>query len=198
MDADISADKEARGFAGLAALVSTVSDPAPEAVAPRASSAPRILTGLAGVGIVAMVRLFSSTSAPVAPTPTIPVIVGTGTGTLSPLNLPAPKQPFETRTITLPGSISEVKPPPGTDLWLSSSQILYCLAQQVRLDVMEPMVDTTSAAQLGGFNGLVDDYNTRCLSYRYRNADMGTARLRVEALRPALAMQAKDQVAAWR
>jgi hypothetical protein len=219
MHTDAPAGQDAMGFAGLAALVSTVPDPAPAAATPRARSAPRgdrMLAAGIGIGLVALFRLLASGSAPVAPNLPTPVIVGPGTGTFTPLNFPQPNlaqpvfttptyatpplttPPFETRTITVPGSISEVKPPPGTDLWLSSSQILYCLAQQVRLDVMEPMIDTTSAAQLGGFNGLVDDYNLRCLNYRYRNTDMEAAQMRVAVLRPALSMQAKDQVAAWR
>jgi len=190
MPTDTPAGKDAMGFAGLAALVSTVPDPAPAVVAaPRGG---RVLAGIAGIGIFALVRLLSSSSAPVAPN-LQPIFT---TPTYAPPTYAPPT--FETRTITAPGLISEVKPPPGTDLWLSSSQILYCLAQQIRLDAMEPMVDTTSAAQLSGFNALVDDYNLRCLSYRYRNTDMEAARMRVELFRPSLATQAKDQVAAWR
>jgi hypothetical protein len=94
-------------------------------------------------------------------------------------------------------SISEVKPPPGTDLTLSASQILYCLSQKVRLDAMEPIINLTSAAQVNGFNGLIDDYGLRCLSYNFRRTDMETAKRRVELLRAALASEAKSQVAAW-
>jgi hypothetical protein len=96
-----------------------------------------------------------------------------------------------------PSTISEVKPPPGTELTLSASQILYCLAQKIRLDTMEPVVDRTSAAQVGAFNGLVEDYDQRCLSYHYRRADMEAAQRLVELTRGILANEAKTQVAAW-
>jgi hypothetical protein len=224
-----TADRPAMGFAGLASLVSTVSDPLPVIAAPSRSMVPdrrparaapsqarstrRSFGILLGFALLATVRVLTPVphAAPTLPTPmfmpqtfTVPNFAPPtfapplpqrqpGLPTARPAPSIAPPPP-----LGLPSSISEVKPPPGTDLALSASQILYCLAQKIRLDVMEPIVDLTSAAQLGGFNGLVDDYNLRCLSYRYRGADMEAARRQVEALRPALATQATTQVAVWR
>jgi hypothetical protein len=215
MDVRSTVDQSAIGFAGLASLVSTIPEPAPVMTAPsRARSEPRWPWAFMGIGVVTMLRLILGSSPHTAPTIPGP------TPYIAPLNLPP--STFTTPGFTPPGFappsprpqpspppvslvpafepptfISEVKPPPGTDLTLPASQILYCLAQKIRLDTMEPIVDTKSAAQLGGFNGLVDDYNLRCLSYHYRFADMAVAQRRAELLRAALTREAKTQLAAW-
>ena len=219
MDARSTVDQPAMGFAGLASLVSTIPEPDPEpvpAITAPPRSAPRWTWGFVGIALAGMLRFLAQ-----PPPHVVPTIPGP-TPYIAPLNLPP--STFTTPGFTPPGFappsprpqpsppavslvpafepsppafISEVKPPPGTDLTLPASQILYCLAQKIRLDTMEPIVDTKSAAQLGGFNGLVDDYNLRCLSYHYRFADMAVAQRRAELLRAALTREAKTQVAAW-
>jgi hypothetical protein len=92
------------------------------------------------------------------------------------------------------GVTEESKPPPGTDVALLQSQIRYCLAQKVRLDTMEPMIDLHSSVQVNGYNDLVDDYNRRCSSYRYRQSDMDAAKRVIEARRAILTAEARAQV----
>jgi hypothetical protein len=200
MDTRRTADQPAMGFAGLASLVSTVpawTPPAPR----RASSRPRGAWGLVGLLVAAVAGFLQHLPGHVSstvPTPT-PNSLYYPVQTLTPHI--AATQPYTPPLVTAPSPqlpISEVKPPPGTDLTLSASQILYCLAQKVRLDDMEQVVDLKAGAQVRGFNGLVDDYNLRCVSYHYRGVDMETARKRVDALRPALAAEARTQVATWR
>jgi hypothetical protein len=201
MDTRRAADQPAMGFAGLASLVSTVpawTPPAPR----RASSRPRGAWGLIGLLVAAVVGFLQHLPghvSPTVPTPT-PNSLYYPAQTLTPHT--AATQPYTPPLATAPPwpqpSISEVKPPPGTDLTLSASQILYCLAQKVRLDAMERIVDLRVGTQVRAFNGLVDDYNLRCVSYHYRRADMEEARKRVEALRPTLGAEAATQVATWR
>ena len=217
MDVRSTVDQSAIGFAGLASLVSTFSEPDPEpapAITAPPRSAPRLPWIGLGLAVAAVARALQPLphAAPTIPGPTpyiaplnLPSSASTTPtfappGFTPPLPRPQPSPP----TVSLvpafepsPPTLSEVKPPPGTDLTLPASQILYCLAQKIRLDTMEPIVDTKSAAQLGGFNGLVDDYNLRCLSYHYRFADMAVAQRRAELLRAALTREAKTQVAAW-
>jgi len=208
MDARATANRPAMGFAGLATLVSTVPNLAP---AKRRREGVGLGVGL-GLALLAVTRFLTQPVTHVAPIGPIPQLTQEN---FTPLNFATPtfppsslqQQPGSPAALAAPSfaappasglsSISEVKPPPGTDLTLSASQILYCLAQKIRLDTIEPIVDLKSAAQVSGFNGLVDDYDLRCLSYHYRGTDMEVAQRRVELLRAALATEAKAQIAAW-
>jgi hypothetical protein len=69
--------------------------------------------------------------------------------------------------------MAEAMPPMGTDLVLSRSQIRYCLFQESRLEYLRR---STSDSLNHKFNALVDDWNSRCSSYRYREADMNAVR----------------------
>jgi hypothetical protein len=223
MDADAPVDRPAMGFAGLASLVSTVADTAPAwtpsgdggqvtfrtRVPPRRQ---RMAVGSVATVVGGVMLVFSIASEVTRPQRPAPYVVRTAPKswptlqrfTQGPVWLEAPGPPAAPAApssappppSSLPG-VSEVKPPPGTDLALSVAQIRYCVAQKVRLDIMEPIVDLASSAQVRGFNGLVDDYNLRCLSYRYRRTVMDLVQSDVQALRPALEAQARAQVAAW-
>lgn len=81
---------------------------------------------------------------------------------------------------------------------LSQGEIKYCLAEKARLDAMQGIIDQRRQAHITNFNFRVDDYNARCTSYRYRQADMNLARTEIEGMRSSLQVQASEQVRAWR
>jgi len=56
---------------------------------------------------------------------------------------------------------------------LSASQIRYCLFQDVRLDTIRPEV--VENEDVDQFNAMVNDWNSRCGRYRYREGDMTSA-----------------------
>lgn len=87
-------------------------------------------------------------------------------------------------TDTLP--ISEVIPPVGSGLQLNVEQIAYCLAEERRLKAGDPEVNSQNDAQIDLFNSWVDDYNSRCGHYRYKESDKRAADAFIEARGPAL------------
>jgi len=72
-----------------------------------------------------------------------------------------------------PRSPAEAPPPAGRDRLLTRDQIRYCLFQVERLEAFRPVATTN--AQIDQFNRLVDDWNSRCSHYRYREDDMREA-----------------------
>ncbi|GLH77927.1 hypothetical protein SSBR45G_28350 [Bradyrhizobium sp. SSBR45G] len=186
------------GFAGLATQVSTLPQ---QVVAPAASSGidGRTVTALIIGGLLLVMRIVTAlphnpayvpTKVTYVPNTIVPDIGGPGQPSQKPVFAPAPP--------TFESAVTEVKPLAGKGRWLNRSEILYCLAESARLNVMEPLVDESSPAQLNGYNDLVADYNLRCLDYNYQPSELAIAQRRVDVLRPALKMQAMDRLAAWR
>ena len=89
-------------------------------------------------------------------------------------------------------------PPVGETQPLSLGEIKYCLAERIRIERMQIIIDRTRDTHIRNFNSRVDDYNARCASYRYRQSDMTVARSEVEAMLPTLQLQAAEQVGGWR
>ena len=70
----------------------------------------------------------------------------------------------------------EEKPPIGHNRVLSVSQIRYCLAEDIRMEAAESVLDDYNVSQIDRFNEYVKDYNYRCGEYRYYDGAMTTAR----------------------
>ena len=66
-------------------------------------------------------------------------------------------------------SLLETKPPVGSNHVHSKNEIRYCLFESVRLSEMEERLLTEYAVD--EYNKRVDDFNKRCLSYRYPQGD---------------------------
>ncbi len=77
----------------------------------------------------------------------------------------------------------EEQPPVGRNLFLSINQIRYCLAEEMRLEASEPLVDIYNEAHITQFNKYVSDYNSRCGAYQYYEESFAAARLDVYAFR---------------
>lgn len=74
------------------------------------------------------------------------------------------------------GHSKEEMPPVGTETVLNSAQIQYCLSEDIRLEAGGQVVDTHSASEVGRYNSLVADYNSRCGRFRYKKVDMEEAK----------------------
>lgn len=92
----------------------------------------------------------------------------------------------------------EEMPPVGTHLVLTAPQIRYCLAQDIRLDSVRAGVDAYSDAQVDRFNAMVDDYNTRCGSFRYHPATLELAQKEIASRRSALQREGASILKQWR
>lgn len=89
-----------------------------------------------------------------------------------------------TQSISLPNEtqrFSSKMPPVGINDVHSISEIRWCLAQHIRIDAVRTLNKTQ--ANVARFNRWVDDYNSRCGSYRYRQGNLESARRDVEPYR---------------
>lgn len=201
-------DEEKRGFGGLAGMVSDVETPAPtmpasptpspeappvsqagpttrgqgagpsapspsspyqpRAQQARSSSSRKWLIGIAGVLAFAWM-MAQSTGKKASP-------ARSSTG--PPRSAP--------KVASSPKPLDQTKPPPGTDLVLSTSQIRYCLAEDIRLGAAKAAVNAYADAEVDRFNAMVTDYNIRCGQYRYRQGTLEGARSDVEKHRSQL------------
>jgi peptidoglycan hydrolase-like protein with peptidoglycan-binding domain len=110
---------------------------------------------------------------------------GTSSTSTVPASQPAIAQP---QASTRP---SESKPSVGRNNVLSTGQIRYCLAEKIRLDASEAVLNNYSDSDVDRFNAYVNDYNSRCGEFRYRQGALESARRDVEPYRSQL--QAEGQ-----
>lgn len=80
----------------------------------------------------------------------------------------------------------EVQPSVGRNNVLSAPEIRYCLAEKIRLDASEKVLNNYSEADVNRFNGYVNDYNSRCGEFRYRKGALESARSELEPFRPKI------------
>jgi hypothetical protein len=80
------------------------------------------------------------------------------------------------------------EPAVGDDNVLSVGEIRWCLREAIRLDTLRDLVTANSA--IDTFNSLINDYNTRCGSYRYAQSNLNRAKQDVEATRAQIVQQA--------
>lgn len=92
-----------------------------------------------------------------------------------------------------PDRLDESKPPPGRDRILTTSQIRYCLAEDIRLGAAKSVVNAYVDAEVDRFNEMVSDYNVRCGEYRYREGTLESARYEVERHRSDLEYQGRTR-----
>ncbi len=64
----------------------------------------------------------------------------------------------------------ESVPAAGRGRILTSSEIRYCTAEQVRLQGADRVIDTTLQSNIARYNTMIDDYNNRCGDYRYQRS----------------------------
>ena len=210
---------EGKGFAGLSSLVSDV-DTTPPAPAPKkepaaaASGAGRPAlqpaqpqpsqrqtyqeptqapsSGSSGgkwvLGIAAVIGVLwligQSGKSPTSPAPAYSPPAQTATPNYSPPAEPqAPSRPQESM------------PPVGQSLVFSTAQIRYCLAEDIRLEGAKSAVNNYIDSDVGRFNAMVDDYNRRCGSFRYRSGALESARRDIEPYRSQLQSDGRSRFA---
>lgn len=200
--------EEGKGFAGLSSLVSEVDTmPPPTAKAEPAAAVPGAghpapqpaqphpqprqrqtyqepaqpsSSGSSGgkwvIGIAAVIGVLwligQSDKSPTSPATPYSPPAQTATPSYSPPAEPqAPSRPQESM------------PPVGQDLVFSTSQIRYCLAEDIRLEGAKSAVNNYIDSDVNRFNAMVADYNSRCGSFRYRGGTLEGARREIESYR---------------
>ena len=204
------------GFEGLAALVSP--RPAPLAAKPEPTPEPAVIQEppakaaasgaslliwviAATIGGVAIVGFYAANSRAARPSTAARTEAPRPTVAPPPARAPAPAVPTPPPVIApppAPQALQETKPPIGSGDVLGAPQIVYCLAESLRLDAMKTAVNDRIQSHVTRFNGLIGDYNARCSNYRYRQSDMDLARRQVDARRLQLQSDATAVVRGWR
>ena len=112
---------------------------------------------------------------------------GTSSTSSGPAGQPAIVQP------QAPSRPSESKPSVGRNNVLSTAQIRYCLAEKIRLDAAETVLNNYSDSDVDRFNGYVNDYNSRCGEFRYRQGALESARRNIDAYRNQLQAEGRSR-----
>lgn len=89
----------------------------------------------------------------------------------------------------------EARPPVGQGLTLNRSQIRYCVFQGQRLETIRTL--TTTNYQIDRFNGLIDDFNSRCSNYRYRSGVLSSIQREARENAADLRADARRIVSSW-
>jgi hypothetical protein len=80
----------------------------------------------------------------------------------------------------------EQVPPVGTENVLNEAQILYCLAEDIRLKGADPALDSHSKSEVERYNSMVADFNSRCVRFRYKIGTLKPVEDYVESRKEAL------------
>jgi hypothetical protein len=82
------------------------------------------------------------------------------------------------------------KPLVGSNEVLSIPQIRWCVRESILIEAMRDRGKFATNEGIDEFNDIVDDYNRRCASYRYREGDLSLAQRQVEEQRAAIELDA--------
>ena len=104
----------------------------------------------------------------------------------SPQSTPAPA--VQTPSTTQSAGLQYTKPSVGTNNVLSVPEISWCIREGIRIKAMRDVIDNN--AGIDEFNQIVNDYNSRCGSYRYRQGSQSRAERDVEAYRSQIVSEA--------
>jgi hypothetical protein len=74
----------------------------------------------------------------------------------------------------------------GTDNTFSRNQIRYCLSEKIRIEGARSALNQRRPKDVDRFNTMVEDYNGRCGSFRYRAENFETIRTEIKASRNRL------------
>lgn len=145
---------------------------------------------LAAVALgISLSRPGSVPSTPQGVTTQTVAAVAESSGQPTPMAAPLPTSPSDSQVQHAPSSASlqatagpleatppiEVRPPIGTDNVLSADELNYCLAQKIRLKAAQRALTQGTESDIARFNAMVDDWNSRCGSYRYEQEERAAA-----------------------
>jgi hypothetical protein len=92
-----------------------------------------------------------------------------------------------------PSRPTEERPPIGTYHTLNQAQLRYCLAEKIRMDAAERILNNYIQLDVDRYNGMVSDFNSRCGQFRYRRGSLESARADVERFRVLLEAEGRSR-----
>lgn len=99
---------------------------------------------------------------------------------------PAPAEPPPGPTITMP--------PVGNGLVLASEQIRYCVYEDRRIKGAEKVVNNYNQASVSMFNAMVDDYNSRCSHFQYRQGALTPIQSEADQIQAQLEQEGRERM----
>nr|WP_239482281.1 peptidoglycan-binding protein [Pseudomonas insulae] len=106
---------------------------------------------------------------------------------------PAPARKPRTEQPQVPSRPTEDKPSVGRNNVLATAQIRYCLAEKIRLDAAKSVINNYVGSDVDLFNAHVNDYNSRCGEFRYRQNTLESARRDIEPYRSQLQAEGRSR-----
>lgn len=100
----------------------------------------------------------------------------------------APNPAVQSPSTTQSAGLQYTKPSAGTWNVLSVPEIRWCIREDIRIKAMRNVIDNN--AGIDEFNHIVNNYNIRCGSYRYREGSQSRAERDVEAYRSQISLGA--------
>jgi hypothetical protein len=93
------------------------------------------------------------------------------------------------------GEDKEVMPEPGgMNRTLSSSEIRYCVSEDIRIGAAKSVVNAYSDWEVDRFNEMVSDYNARCGMFKYSRGTLESVRSSVEKRRAGLEAEGRARI----
>jgi hypothetical protein len=89
----------------------------------------------------------------------------------------------------------EIVPSKGTNLEFTRENLRYCSYQSTRLDLARNGILNEIMQQR--FNSAVEDYNSRCATYRYRQADRAAVDQELQTKLPVLKAEVEKLLVSW-
>jgi len=104
-------------------------------------------------------------------------IANSGSGNRT--STPSPRSPEPTYSSQTPATApasapvtDTQKPAVGRNQVLGVAQIRYCKTEKIRIEAFENVINNAYDHEVDRFNGIVNDYNSRCGEFRYRRGDV--------------------------
>lgn len=107
--------------------------------------------------------------------------------TATPSYSPPPAEP------QAPSHLQESMPPVGQNQVLSTAQIRYCLAEDIRMESAKSTLNNYIESDVDRFNAMVADYNSRCGRFRYRRGALESAQREIEPYRNQLLSEGRSR-----
>jgi len=98
------------------------------------------------------------------------------------------KKPVQNLSTPQSEGLQYTKPSVGTNNVLSVSEIRWCIREDIRIEAMRDVVDTNDG--IDEFNRIVNDYNSRCGNYLYREGSQSRAERDVDPYRSQIVSEA--------
>lgn len=85
-------------------------------------------------------------------------------------------------------------PPVGDGLVLTSDQIRYCVYEDRRIQAAGKVVNNYNQASVDIFNAMVEDYNSRCSHFRYREGMLAPIENEANQIQNQLELEGRDRM----